>query len=124
MLRLTGSSRLKHFRLGTKVVIDLQKAAPAAASPPAAVPAESLPRAKVRGGRQDGSSRPAPDWESPVGESLPEAPGRSRMSSDRHDQFVSSVVNPACLPTTARLRHTPDGVTIAIPPSNTPDDAP
>src|SRR3546814_3302554 len=28
MLPLTGSSRLKHFRLGTKVVIDLQKAAP------------------------------------------------------------------------------------------------
>src|SRR3546814_14960820 len=55
-LPLSGSYRLKHFRIGTKVVIDLQQAAAEgpATENPGAVTAEALPQVRVRGGRPDG----------------------------------------------------------------------
>ena len=111
-LPLTANVTLKHFRLGPKVVIDLQQAAAAA---PDAAPAEVLPRVRVRSGRHDGFSRLVFDWETPVGELLEEAPGRARLLFDRPAVFDISTVDTARLPQIDGLSATRDGVTLELP---------
>src|SRR3546814_18275935 len=122
-LPLSGSYRLKHFRIGTKVVIDLQQAAAEgpATENPGAVTAEALPQVRVRGGRHDGFSRLVFDWETPVGELLEqgaqgEGPRRVRLLFDRPAQLDLSAVDPARLPQTGTPSPSPAGVPPALPP--------
>ncbi|MGF1591697.1 MAG: hypothetical protein ACFCUW_00380 [Kiloniellaceae bacterium] len=112
-LPLSGAYDMKHFRLGTKVVIDLQQAAvPGAPQATAEAVQESLPRVRVRGGRHDGFSRLVFDWAEPVGEVLEEASGQARLIFDRPATFDTSAVNTARLPQIAALRTAPEGVTV------------
>jgi len=119
-LSLRGTPTLKHFRLNSKVVIDLQQAA--AAEPPApatAAPAEdALPKVRVRAGRHDGFSRLVFDWETPVGELVEEAPGRARILFDHPAAFDLSGVDTSKLPQIAGLSAASDGVTLEVPPGS------
>lgn len=121
VLPLSGTYDLKHFRLGPKVVVDLQgqaAAAPVQANPQApqqASPEPALPGVRVRGGRHDGFSRLVFDWQAPVGEVLEEAPGRARLLFDRPADFDLSGVRPDRLPQIAAIRADRDSVTVDIP---------
>lgn len=123
-LPLSGAATLKHFRLGPKVVVDLQRSAPAAAAAapeptpeptpdPAADPAAE--RVTVRGGRHADFSRLVFDWAAPVGEMLEEAPGRARLVFDRPAAFDLSGVQVERLPQLAAISAAPDSVTIDFP---------
>jgi tetratricopeptide (TPR) repeat protein len=112
-LPLTGSFGLKHFRIGTKVVVDLQQAA--AAEPAVAASEEALPTVRVRGGRHDGFSRLVFDWADPVGEVLEHAPGRARLLFDRPAAFDLSAVDAPRLPQIDGVSATRDSVTVEVP---------
>jgi hypothetical protein len=111
-LPLSGGYEVKHFRLGTKVVVDLQQMPSPGAPQTAAAGEETLPRVRVRGGRHDGYSRLVFDWEEPVGEVLEEASGQARLIFDRPAVFDTSAVDTARLPQIAALRTSPEGVTV------------
>ncbi|HMA15263.1 MAG TPA: hypothetical protein VKP12_10790, partial [Kiloniellaceae bacterium] len=122
-LPLSGPVTLKHFRLGPKVVIDLQQAAAvpaeaAAKTQAADAAAEALPRVRVRAGRHQGFSRLVFDWEAPVGELLEEAPGRARLLFDRQAEFDLSGVDAARLPQIAGISAMSDGVTLELSPGS------
>ena len=116
-LALKGPYGLKHFRIGPKVVLDLQQAAAAqqGEAAPAAAAADELPRVRVRAGRHDGFSRLVFDWADPVGEVLEEAPGRARLVFDRPAAFDLSAVDAPRLPQIDGISATPDSVTVEAP---------
>ncbi len=124
-LALSAAHGLKHFRLGNKVVVDLQQAAAAATEPeptpataaPAAKPsgaADAPPRVRLRAGRHSGYSRLVFDWPAPVGSVLEETPGRARIVFDRPADFDTSAVRPSRLPQIAGLAADRDGVSLDI----------
>ena len=118
-LRLDGAVALKHFRIGSKVVIDLQRAAPATVEPDAAAApgtadagAAEAARVPVRAGQHGGFSRLVFDWAGPVGNVIEQSPGRARIVFDRPAAFDTSAVRPARLAQIAEISADRDGVTI------------
>ncbi len=114
-LPLSGAFSLKHFRIGSKVVLDL-RSTPAAAAETAAekTPEAALPKVRVRGGRHEAFSRLVFDWAEPVGNVLEEAPGRARIVFDRPADFDTSAVRPEQLPQIAGLDADRNGVTVEL----------
>ena len=123
---LNGDAELKHFRIGSKVVLDLrakpadQPASPAdsvpAEAPQAADgPAENLPKVTVRGGRHPEHSRLVFDWPDPVESRLEETPGRLRVVFDRKAAFDLAAVRPEGLPQIAAVIPEEDGVAVTLP---------
>ncbi|HIP78565.1 MAG TPA: hypothetical protein EYH07_08915, partial [Kiloniellaceae bacterium] len=122
---LTGDMDLKHFRLGSKVVIDLRPGAVAAkpeagsgdsrAASPQGDAAPQLPQVKVRGGRHADYSRLVFDWPEPVESRLEESADQVRLRFERPARFDISAVRPEGLPQVAGLTAADSGVTVALP---------
>lgn len=123
---LTGDAELTHFRIGSKVVLDLRASpAPEPASPAGAAPAEaeqaadgpdeSLPKVTVRGGRHPDYSRLVFDWPKPVASRLEETPGRLRLVFDRKAAFDLAAVRPDGLPQIVAVTAEEDGVAVTLP---------
>ncbi|WP_299391257.1 hypothetical protein [Pelagibius sp.] len=121
---LNGDVDLKHFRLGSKVVIDLRPAAVAArpdeGGEDRAVPAQGeaaadLPQVRVRGGRHADYSRLVFDWPEPVESRVEESADAVRLRFERPARFDISAVRPEGLPQVAGLTVTETGVTVALP---------
>ncbi len=121
---LTGEVDLKHFRLGSKVVIDLRPAAVAArpdeGGDDRALPAQGeatadLPQVRVRGGRHADYSRLVFDWPEPVESRLEESADEVRLRFERPARFDISAVRPEGLPQVAGLTAAETGVAVALP---------
>jgi len=114
-LPLSGTYSLKHFRIGSKVVLDLRPAQDVAKVPSGEKTSEAaLPKVPVRGGRHEDFSRLVFDWAEPVGNVLEEAPGRARIVFDRPADFDTSAVHPEQLPQIAGINADRDGVTVDL----------
>ncbi|WP_299616709.1 hypothetical protein [Pelagibius sp.] len=119
---LNGDAELKHFRIGSKVVLDLRAkpassagAVPAEAEQAAGSSNESLPKVTVRGGRHPDYSRLVFDWPEPVESRLEETPGRLRVVFDRKAAFDLAAVRPEGLPQIAAVTPEEDGVAVILP---------
>ena len=123
---LTGDAELKHFRIGSKVVLDLRAkpadppaspadSGPAEAEQAADGPDESLPNVTVRGGRHSDYSRLVFDWPEPVESRLEETPGRLRVVFDRKAAFDLAAVRPERLPQIAAVSPEADGIAVTLP---------
>ncbi len=116
---LAGEFELKHFRIGSKVVLDLRRGVAKPSQEPAPkaegeATAEELPRIKVRSGRHPDHSRLVFDWPERVDSRIEQSAGRVRIVFGRRARFDVSAVRPAGLPQVSAVTAQPDGLSVEL----------